>query len=431
MQVSVETTDALERRMEVSVEKERVEQAVEERLKRVSKTVKLKGFRPGKVPLKVVKQQFGAQVRQEVLSDLMQSSFAEAVTEQKLNPAAGPRIEPLEMAPGADLKYRAVFEVFPEIKLGKVEGLAAKRPVAEVTEADIDAMIENLREQRPEYVPVERASEVGDRVTLDFHGTLDGEPFEGGKGEDVAIVLGDGRMLKDFEDGVLGLKAGERRTIEVGFPADYHSESLAGKQAAFEISLKEVAEKHLPELDDEFCRAYGIMDGGIEQMRSEVADNMRRELEDNIRARLKQQLLDGLLEANPVEVPRSLVDGQAREMQLDMARRSGARDASGLPSPESFAEPARRRVALGMLIGELIRDRGIELDRGKVEERLADLASGQPDPEAMLKAYRGSAEAMRQIENMVLEDQVVDYLVDRAELSDEKTTFKGLMNFGV
>jgi trigger factor len=173
------------------------------------------------------------------------------------------------------------------------------------------------------------------------------------------------------------------------------------------------------------------MDGGIEQMRSEVADNMRRELEDNIRARLKQQILDGLLEANPVEVPRSLVDGQAREMQLDMARRSGARDASGLPSPESFAEPARRRVALGMLIGELIRDRGIELDRGKVEERLADLASGQPDPEAMLKAYRGSAEAMRQIENMVLEDQVVDYLVDRAKLSDEKTTFKGLMNFGV
>jgi trigger factor len=430
MQVSVETTDALERRMEVSVEKERIEQAIDERLKRVSKTVKLKGFRPGKVPLKVVRQQFGAQVRQEVLSDLMQSSFAEAVTEQNLNPAAGPRIEPLEMGPGEDLKYRAVFEVFPEIQLGKVDGLAVKRPVADVKKSDIDAMVENLREQRPEYVTVERAGQPGDRVTLDFEGSVDGKPFDGGKGEDVAVVLGDGRMLKDFEDGIVGMKAGESRRIDVQFPDDYHSESLAGKKASFDLNVKEVAEKHLPDLDDEFCRAYGVTEGGIDQLRSEVGENMRRELQDNIRARLRQQLLDALLEANPVQVPKSLVDSQVREMQLDSARRIGARDASQVPSAEQFVKPAQRRVALGMLIGELIKVRDIKLDRGRVEERLAELVAEQQDPESTLKAYRGNAEAMRQIENMVLEDQVVDYLIDHAELTDEKTTFKSLMNFG-
>jgi len=430
MQVSVEQTSALERRMEVSVPKERIEQAVDERLKRVSRTAKLKGFRPGKAPLKVIRQQFGAQVRQEVLTELMQSSFAEAVSEQKLSPAAGPRIEPIAAGPGEDLKYRAIFEIFPDITLKGVDGLAIARPAADVTEADVDAMVQNLREQRPKFEAVDRESRETDRVTMDFVGLVDGQPFEGSKGDDVAVLLGGGRMLKDFENGVLGMKAGEDRQVDVRYPDDYHNKALAGKVAKFDVHMKKVEEKRLPDLDDAFCLEYGVTEGGIAQLRSEVTENMKRELEQNIRARVKQQLLDKLLEANPVEVPKSLLDAQVREMQIDTARRIGAKDASQVPPPEPFVEPARRRVALGMLIGELIKSRGIKLDRDRVQARLSDLASGYPDSESVLKTYRQNPEAMRQVENMVIEDQVVDYLLERAKVKEEPATFKDVMNFG-
>ena len=430
MQVSVEQTGALERRMEVSVPKERVEQAVDKRLQQVSRTAKLKGFRPGKAPLKVIRQQFGAQVRQEVVGDLMQSSFAEAVTQQKLSPATGPRIEPIAIAAGEDLKYRAIFEVYPEITLRNVEGVEVVRPVAEVAEADVDAMVENLRAQRPKFDVVERESREGDRVTMDFVGLVDGAEFEGSKGTDVAVLLGGGRMLREFESGITGMKAGEQRSLDVRYPDDYHNKSLAGRTAAFDVQMKKVEEKSLPDLDDEFCREYGVTEGGMAQLRSEVADNMRRELEANVRARLKQQLLDKLLASNPVEVPKSLVDAQVREMQIDTARRIGAKDASQVPAPEPFVEPARRRVALGMLVGELIRTRGLKLDRDRVEARLAEMAGGYPDPEAVLKAYRQNADAMRQVENMVIEEQVVDFLLEHAKVTDQAATFKEVMNFG-
>lgn len=430
MQVSVEQVSALERRMEVSVPKERIEQAVDERLKRVSRTAKLKGFRPGKAPLKVIRQQFGAQVRQEVLSDLMQSSFAEAVSEQKLNPAAGPRIEPLAVAPGEDLRYRAIFEIFPEIALKGVDGLAVTRPVAEVTEADVDAMVQNLRQQRPRFEVVERESRETDRVTMDFVGLVDGKEFEGSKGEDVAVLLGGGRMLKEFEAGIVGSKAGEHRQVEMRYPDEYHNKSLAGKVAKFDVHVKKVEEQRLPELDEDFCREYGVTEGGIAQLRSEVADNMNRELAQNIRARVKQQLLDRLLEANPVDVPKSLVDAQVRDMQIDTARRIGAKDASQVPPAEPFVEPARRRVALGLLMGEIIKTHGIKVDRDLVEARLADLAAGYPDPDTVLKTYRQNPEAMRQIENVVIEDQVVDFLLARARVTEQPATFKDVMNFG-
>jgi len=430
MQVSVETTGALERRIEVSVPSERVEKAIEERLLRVSRTAKLKGFRPGKVPLKVVRQQFGAQVRQEVLSDLVKSTFAEAVSQQKLSPAAGPRIEPLAAGPGEDLRYRATFEVLPEIELKGVDELAVTRPVAEVTEADVDAMVQNLREQRPRFDAVERAAREGDRVTMDFEGQVDGAPFEGGKGDGVAVLLGGGRMLKDFEAGIAGMQAGERRQVDVPYPADYHNAALAGKTASFDVLVKQVEERRLPELDDDFCREYGVLEGGVEQLRREVRDNMERELADNVRARLKQQLLDGLLKANPVDVPQGFVDAQVREMQLEAARRMGATDASQLPSAESFQDAARRRVALGLLIGEFIKSRGVKLDRERVEARLADIAAGYPEPEAVVKAYRQNADALRQVENLVLEDQAVELLLEHARVTDRPATFKEVMNFG-
>ncbi len=430
MQVSVESTGSLERRMEVSVPKEQIEQAVDERLKRVGRTAKLKGFRPGKVPPKVIRQQFGAQVRQEVLSDLMQSSFSQAVVEQKLMPAAGPRIEPISSGPGEDLKYRAIFEVYPEVSLQQVDGLAVARPVADVTEADIEAMVQNLREQRPNFVPADRPSQEGDRVTMDFEGRIDGKSFEGGSGKDVAVILGAGRMLKDFETGITGSRAGEQKTIHVRYPDEYHNKDLAGRTAEFAVDVKQVDEKQLPPLDDAFCREYGVEEGGLERLLSEVADNMRRELGDNVRARLKQQVFDRLLEANPVEVPRALVEQQVRDMQLDTARRIGAKDASQVPPPEPFVEPARRRVALGLLVSELVRSRGITLDHARVETRLGELAASYPDPDAILNAYRQNPDAMRQVESMVLEDQVVDHLLERAKVTDQPSTFKELMNFG-
>jgi trigger factor len=430
MQVSVETTGALERRMEVSVPRALIEQAIDERLKRVSRTAKLKGFRPGKVPLKVVKQQFGAQVRQEVLSDLMKSSFAEAVTQEKLNPAAGPRIEPLSVGPDDDLRYRATFEVFPEIEIKGADGIDVVRPVAEVADADVDAMVMNLREQRPRFDAVDREAREGDRVTMDFEGLVDGAQFEGSKGQDVAVLLGGGRMLKDFEAGIAGLKADERRAVSVPYPADYHNPALAGKTVKFDVRVKKVEEKRLPDADEEFCREYGVLEGGIEQLRKEVRDNMERELADNVRARVKQQLLEGLLRANPVEVPQSFVDGQAREMQVEAARRMGATDASQLPPPDSFVEPARRRVALGLLVGELIKSRGIKLDRERVEARLADIAASYPEPDAVIKAYRQNPDALRQVENLVLEDQAVELLLANAKVSDRPATFKEVMNFG-
>jgi trigger factor len=430
MQVSVESTGSLERRMEVSVPKEQIEQAVDERLKRVSRTAKLKGFRPGKAPIKVIRQQFGAQVRQEVLSDLMQSSFSQAVVEQKLLPAAGPRIEPISIAPGEDLKYRAVFEVLPEVKLAQVEGLQVARPTAEVTEGDIEAMVQNLREQRPHFEPVERESREGDRVTMDFQGTIDGKGFEGSEGKDVAVVLGAGRMLKDFEAGITGSKADESKTVAVRYPDEYHNKDLAGRTADFTVHVKKVEEKQLPALDDEFCREYGVNEGGVEQLLSEVADNMRRELSDNVRARIKQQVFDRFLEANAIDVPRALVEQQVREMQLDMARRMGAKDASQVPAAEPFVEPARRRVALGLLVSELVKSQGLKLDSARVDARLAELAATYPDPDAILNAYRQNPDAMRQVENMVMEDQVIDYLLERAKVTDQPSTFKELMNFG-
>jgi trigger factor len=299
-----------------------------------------------------------------------------------------------------------------------------------VTDADVEAMVLNLREQRPRFDVVERECREGDRVTMDFEGQIDGATFEGSKGDDVAVLLGGGRMLKDFESGITGMKGGERKQIDVPYPADYHNAALAGKVAKFDVHVKKVEERKLPEIDDEFCREYGVLEGGAEQLHTEVRENMERELEQNIRARLKQQLMEGLLAANPVEVPQSLVDAQVREMQVEAARRMGARDASQVPPPEAFVEGARKRVALGLLIGELIKTRGMKLDRARVDSRLTDLAASYPDPEQVIKAYRQNADALRQIENVVLEDQVVDLLLEHAKVTDQPATFKDVMNFG-
>jgi trigger factor len=429
MQVSVESTGTLERRMEVQVPAVEIDKAVDERLQRLSRTVRLKGFRPGKVPVKVVRQQFGPQVRQEVLGDVMQSSFAQAVEQEKLTPAGGPRIEPINVGEG-DLKYRAVFEIVPQIQLKGLDTMPVERPVADVATADVDAMIQNLREQKPTFAAVDREAWDTDRVTVDFAGTIDGQPFEGGSGENIQIVLGAGRMLADFEAGLLGAKAGEQKTIKLTFPQNYGVQALAGKNAEFAVTVKSVEERHLPELDDEFCKTYGVEQGGIEQLRREVEENMRRELTDAIRARLKKQVLDGLAAANPIELPKSMVDAQVRDMQIETARRMNARDASQIPPPDAFQEPARRRVQLSLLVGEVIKSANIQVNQSQVQARFQELAQQYPDALQAVEQYRTNPQMRRQMEAAVLEDQVVDYLLERARVTDKPSSFKELMNFG-
>jgi len=430
MMVSVQSTGALERRMEVAVPASRIEKEVDERLKTVSRTARLKGFRPGKAPLKVIRQQFGSQIHREVVSELLQSSFAEAVTERKLNPAGGPRIEPISVGEGEDLKYTAIFEVFPEVTVKGLESISLERPVASVTDEDVDAMIESLRKQRPNWKAATRGSRTGDRVTIDFAGTVDGAAFDGGQGQDIAITLGEGRMLPEFEAGLIGRDPDSKASISVRFPDDYHSKALAGKTAQFDVTVKKVEEPELPPLDEEFCAAYGVSEGGIAKLREEVGDNMRRELEQNIRVRMKSQVLDKLVAANPVELPAALVETQVRDMQIDTARRMGVRDASQIPAREPFIDPARRRVALGLLINEIIKTEKIELDRAKVTSRLEEIVATYKDPQEALRLYRENREAMQQVEMLVLEDQVVDWLLGRVKTTDEPTNFKAVMNFG-
>jgi trigger factor len=432
MMVSVASTGALERRLEVSVPASEVEQAYNARLKNFSRTARLKGFRPGKAPLAVIARQFGSQIREEIVSELVRTSLGTALNEQRLSPVAGPRIEPLSMATGQDLKYAAVFEVYPTIELKGLDAIEVVKPTAEVAVADVDAMIENLRRQRPNFVPATRPAATGDRVTVDFVGRIDSVAFEGGSGEGVAVILGSGRMLKDFEAGLIGTTAGETKLQPVTFPADYGKAELAGKVAEFTLTIKNVEASELPPVDDAFCLAFGVAEGGVEQLRREVEDNMRRELAENIRARVKTALLDKLLAANPLELPRVAVDQQVRALQIDWLRRIGAKpqDLKEAPPREPFEENARRRVALGLLVAEVIRKAAIRTDEARLDERIESAAASYPDPDDAARQIRGNEELRTQLESLVLEDQAVDWLLGQVKAVEQPSTFKELMNFG-
>ncbi len=429
MQVSVENTGKLERRMQVQVPAERVSQEIAARLQNLSRTVRLNGFRPGKAPLKVIRQQFGSQIHREVIGELLQSSYAEAVTQNQLTPAGSPRIEPQSMDEGQDLKYVATFEVFPELVLQPMESLEVERVTAEVTESDIDAMIERLRKQQMKYSAVSRGAANGDKVTIDFEGAIDGVTFAGGKGENIAIVLGEARMLPELENGLIGANVGEKRAVTVNFPPDYRATELAGKQAIFATAIKSVEEPVLPEIDEEFCKSFGVTEGGLVKLREDVAANMRRELEQALRNRNKAAVMEKLYAANPTEVPNVLIEGQIRDMQVEAMRRAGTKDAAQAPPREPLVEPARRRVALGLLLTDVIRKQNLVVDRTRVNERLDEMLSAHGDAGAMKRAYMQNAEAMRQVESLALEDQAVDWIRAHAKVNEVKSTFKQLMNF--
>ena len=429
MQISVENTGKLERRMQVQVPAERVSKEIATRLKELSRTARLKGFRPGKAPITVIRQQFGQQVHREVIGELMQSSFAEAVTQNQLSPAGSPRIEPTSVAEGQDLTYVATFEVFPEVALQPIGSLSIERVTAEVSEADVDAMIERLRKQQTKYSTVTRPAADGDKVTVDFVGSIDGNAFAGGKGENVPIVLGEGRMLPQLEQGLAGASVGESREVGVDFPADYRATELAGKHAVFKVDVKSVEEPVVPALDDEFCVAFGVAEGGVPKLREDVRANMQRELEQSLRNRNKAAVMDKLYQANPVDVPNALLESQIRDMQVEEMRRTGAKDVSQAPPRELFIEPARRRIALGLLINEIIRREKIVLDPARSNARLDEMVGAYGDPATLKRAYLQNADAMRQVQSLALEDQVTDFILEHAQVHETPQTFKELMNF--
>jgi len=430
MQVSLTATGGLERRLEVAIPAAEVDGEVSQRLKRISRTARLKGFRPGKAPIAVIRQQYGDQVHGEVVSDFMRSSFSEAVAREKLNPAGGPRIEPIAMGPGTDLKFAAVFEVLPEVKLKPVADLEVDKPVASVGDQDLEAMLDTLRKQRPVFNEVTRAAAVNDRVTVDFTGTIDGAEFDGGSGNDVAIVVGSGRVMKEFEDALVGAKAGDTREFQATFAADHANAKLSGKQATFNVKIGKVEEQLPAPLDEEFAKSFGIPDGNLDSLRAEVRANMERELNEAIRQKMRAQILEGLYAQNPLELPRQMVEEQIQELQVEMLRRAGVRDAKQLPPREPFEQPARRRVALGLLMSELVRNAGLKVNRETVQQKINELASSYSNPEEVRRAYLQNPEMMRQIESQALEQQAIDWVLGQAKVTDKPSSFSEITKFG-
>jgi trigger factor len=430
MQVSVTATGGLERRLEVAIPAAQIDGEVAQRLNKISRTARLKGFRPGKAPLAVIRQQYGEQVHGEVVNDLMRSSFSEAVAREKLNPAGGPRIEPIAMGPGGDLKYAAVFEVLPEVKLQPVTDIAIEKPVASVGDEDLAAMIDTLRKQRPAHNEVARAAAVNDRVTVSFKGTIDGVEFDGGSGENVAVTIGGGQVMKEFEDALVGASAGDSREADATFGADHPNKELAGKKAHFAIQIGKVEEQVLAPLDEAFAKSFGISDGSLESLRNEVRANMERELNEAIRQNLRGQVLEALYKRNPLELPRQLVDERIQELQVEMLRRAGVRDAKQLPPREPFEEAARRRVALSLLMGEVVRSANLRVSRESVQEKLNEVAASYSKPDEVRRAYLQNPDMMRQIESQVLEAQAIDWVLGQAKVTDKAATFSDLTQFG-
>lgn len=429
MQVSVETTQGLGRRVTITIAADTIEQAVKKELVEVAKKVRIDGFRKGKVPMNIVAQRYGASVRQDVLGELMSRHFIDAIIKEKLNPAGSPNYVPGEYQLGGDFTYHVDFEVYPEVELKGLENITVEKPQAEVTDADIDDMLDTLRKQQATWKEKRGKVTKDDRAIIDFTGSVDGEEFEGGKASDFTLAMGQGRMIPGFEEGIMGHKAGDEFTIDVTFPEDYHAENLKGKEAQFAIVVKKVEKRELPELTPEFIARFGIADSTVEGLKDEVRKNMSRELKGAIRNSIKTQVLDGLVAENNVDVPSALVDSEIDVLRQQAAQRFGgnAKQAMELPK-ELFEEQAKRRVVVGLLLGEVIRSNELKADEDRVKEMIAELASAYEDPTEVIDFYSKNKELMDNIRNVVLEEQAVEMLLSKGKVTEKATSFKELMN---
>jgi len=430
MRVSIETTSGLERRLSVGVPADRVDGAVDQRLREASRNVRLPGFRPGKVPMRVMKQRFGAGVRQEVLGEVISQTFQEAVQSENLRPAGQPKIEPKSFDAGKDIEYTAIFEIFPTVAVKEVAGFDVKKPVADVTEDDVNEIIEVFRKQQGSLENVERAAEEGDTVVIDFVGTRDGEAFEGGSGDDLSLELGSGRMIPGFEDGISGMSAGDKKSLDLTFPDDYQQEDLQGAAVQFDITVKEVKAMELAPLDDKLFASYGVEEGGEETFRAEVKKNMERELRNAVQNHVKQQVMDAIVEAHAdLEIPSSLVGQEINVMRSQMFQQFGGQpnqnmDLQSILPDDMFKEQAERRVKLGLLLSEMIGKFDLQADSAKVREMIEDIASTYQEPEEVVNYYYSENEQLAQIESRVLEDQIVDKVLEAASVAEETCSYQ-------
>lgn len=427
VQVSVETGAGLERRLRIQVPAGRIEQEVALRLRNAGRTVNLKGFRRGKVPVQVIRQRFGEQIRQEVLQDMVQSSYSEAIAREGLRPAGNPRIEAESPGSGEDFSYTAVLEVYPEFQVAGLDAMKIDRPEVTVTESDIDRTVERLQRQRGSWTAVERPAAEGDKVVIDFEGRLGGEIIEGGKAEKLDVVLGEGRMLRDFETGLAGIEPGKGKRFNVRFPADYHDQKLREQDVVFDVTVREVAMRELPDVDAEFVKGYGVASGEPAEFRNLVRENLEREAAARAQADMRRQIMEHLLVANPVELPSVMVDREAASLQSEGMRNMGIRDAKDAPPVEAYREVAQRRVRLGLIIGALIREHDLKIDQGRVDKRLEELCQSYERPDEVKGLYLQNPTLMGQIENSVMEEQTMAWLIDRAEVKPKTVALAELM----
>lgn len=430
MQVSVETMSGLQRRMTITVPAARVDSEVDQRISKAARTVRMDGFRPGKVPLAVVKKRFGASIRQEALGDLIRECFYEAVTQEKLNPAGFPTIESVKDEGNADLAFVASFEIYPEVKLGNFADIKVERPVGEVSEADIDKMIDTLRRQRATWTDSAEPAKDGDRLDIDFDGSVDGVAFDGGSAKGFSLVLGSNRMIPGFESGLVGAKAGEERTLNVTFPADYQAENLKGKAAVFKVKVNKVQTPVLPELDEAFIKSFGVQDGTVEKFRADVRKNMEREFRQAIKNKIKGQVLDGLVSTHTLEIPSALVANEISRLRQNMLKQFGGNAKNVNPDmlpDELFAEQARRSVTLGLLIGEIIKSAELKVDAARVRSLINEVAESYENPAEVVNWYYANQEQIQQVEAVVLEDQVVDYVLGKSQVSDKPASYEEVL----
>ncbi|SOD39796.1 trigger factor [Nitrosovibrio sp. Nv4] len=431
MQTNVEDLGALERRLNVSVPQQKIETEVESRLRRLARTAKLHGFRPGKVPLKIVTQQYGPQVRQEVIGDVLKKNFSDAVREKNLRVAGYPRFEP--KTPEGDatqFEFSATFEVYPDVVLGDLSAVRVERPVVNVTSSDVDKTVEVLRRQRVQFEPAGRPAQPGDRINIDYRGVIDGVEFVGGQAENFTLVLGEGRLLKDFEDPLIDMTAGQSKTFEVTFPADYHGKEVAGKTATFEVKLNGVEAPRLPEVDEEFAISLGVASGDIEKMRDEIRANLERELSKRVNTRLKEQVMQSLLDTTTIQTPKALVEVELERLMQDARNDLVSRglNAKNVPLPRDLLqERAQRRVSLGLILGELVKVHSLHPKPEQVRAVVEDLAQSYENPAEVVKWHYSAPDRLNEVESGALEDNVVTWVLEKVMVVDKQMTLDELM----